>query len=205
MPEIDDFFIASAHNNETWMDVLTANKNQIIVVVYSTPILAAAIFTTFVAVFVDTAWCSCKGLLKEAREDDNPLISKRVRSAISAAIAIISAVHIAYALLVSCYACVAIKDQPDLILENSPLANVSIMVMAADGVLPLLCIATDVLAFFDRAVRVRNSFDLHMLFSAVPLCMLLSAFFYTVLMSFLLTSILSSNYQWTQPLVWSSH
>ena len=185
--------------------MLTANKNQIIVVVYSTPILAAAIFTTFVAVFMDTAWCSCKGLLKEAREDDNPLISKRVRSAISA-IAIISAVHIAYALLVSCYACVAIKDQPDFILKNSPLANVSIMVVAADGVLPLLCIATqDVLAFFVAAVRVQNSFDLHMLFSAVPLCMLLSAFFYTVLMSFLLTSILSSNYQWTQPLVWSSH
>ena len=137
--------------------MLTANKNQIIVVVYSTPILAAAIFTTFVAVFVGTAWCSCKDSLKEAREDDNPLISKRVRSAISA-IAIISAVHIAYALLVSCYACVAIKDQPDFILKNSPLANISIMVAAADGVLLLLCIATDVLAFF-VAVRVQNSFD----------------------------------------------
>ena len=112
--------------------------------------------------------------------------------------------HIAYALLVSCYACVAIKDQPKVILKNSPLANVSIMVVAADGVLLLLCIATDVLAFF-VAVRVQNSFDLHMLFSAVPLCMLLSAFFYTVLMSSLPTSILCSNYQWTQPLVRLSH
>ena len=157
IPEIDDSYIAAAHNDETWMNELTANKHQIVIVVYSTPTIAAAIFTIFVAVFVGTAWCSCRGSLQEAREDNNPFISKRVRSAI-AAIAIISAVHIAYALLVTCYACVAIKDQPELILKNSPLANISIMVAAADGVLLLLCIATDMLALF-VAVRTRSSFD----------------------------------------------
>ena len=159
MPEIDDYYIAAAHNDETWMDELTANKNQIVIVVYSTPTIAAAIFTIFVAVFVGTAWCSCysRGSLQTAREDNNPFISKRVRSAI-AAIAIISAVHLAYALLVTCYACVAIKDQPELILKSSPLANISIMVAAADGVLLLLCIATDMLALF-VAVRTRSSFD----------------------------------------------
>ena len=157
VPEIDDYYIAAAHNDETWMDQLKANKNQIVIVVYSTPIIAAAIFIIFVAVFVGTAWCSCKGSLHEAKEDENPFISKRVRSGISA-IAIISAVHIAYALLVSCYACVAIKDQPELLLKNSPLANISIMVAVADGVLLLLCIATDVLALF-VAVRTQNSFD----------------------------------------------
>ena len=157
VPEIDNFYIAAAHNDETWMDQLKANKNQIIIVVYSTPIIAAAIFIIFVAVFVGTAWCSCKDSLHEAREDANPFISKRVRSAISA-IAIISVVHIAYAFFVSCYACVAIKDQPELLLKDSPLANVSIMVAVADGALLLLCIATDILALF-VAVRTQDSFD----------------------------------------------
>jgi hypothetical protein len=157
VPEIDDCYIAAAHNDETWMDELTANKNQIVIVAYSTPALAAAIFTIFVVVFVGTAWCSCKDSLHGVRENDNPFISKRVRSAI-AAIAIISTVHIAYALLVSCYACVAIKDQPELLLKNSPLANISIMVAVVDGALLLLCIATDILAFF-MTVRSQNSFD----------------------------------------------
>ena len=101
MPEIDDSYIAAAHNDEIWMDELKANKNQIVIVVYSTPTIAAAIFTIFMAVFVGTTWCSCRGSLQKAREENNPLISKRVRSAI-AAVAIISAVHIAYyALLVT--------------------------------------------------------------------------------------------------------
>ena len=157
VPEIDTFYIAEAHNDDTWMDQLKANKNQIIIVVYSTPIIAAAIFIIFVAVFVGTAWCSCKDSLHEAREDDNPFISRRVRSAISA-IAIISAVHIAYAFFFFCYACVSIKDQPELLLKDSPLANVSIMVAVADGALLLLCIATDILALF-VAVRTQDSFD----------------------------------------------
>ena len=155
IPEIDDSYIAAAHNDETWMDELKANKHQIVIVVYCTPALAAAVFIIFVVVFVGTACCSCKDSLRRARETEHAFISNRVRSA-TAAIAIISAVHIAYALLVSCYACVAIQDQPEPILKSSPLANISIMVAAVDGVLLLLCIATDIGALF---VAVHYSFD----------------------------------------------
>ena len=156
IPEIDDDYIASAHNDKTWMDELNAHRHQIIIVVYSTPIIAAVIFITFVAVFVGTMWCSCKHSLENATEAD-PLTSKRVKSAL-AALAIISFVHITFAFLVTCYACVATRDQPEPILENSPLAHVSIMVAATDGVLLLLCIATDILALI-VALRKQNSFD----------------------------------------------
>ena len=66
----------------------------------------------------------------------------------TAAIAVISAVHITYALGISSFACTAIKDQPEFMSKSAPLSDVSIMVAVADGVLLLLCIVTDIVAFF---------------------------------------------------------
>ena len=75
------------------------------------------------------------------------LISNKWRSAI-AAIAVISAVNIFYALGAACYAWSAINHQPELTLRSTLLSNVSVMVALADSILLLLCITTDLLAFF---------------------------------------------------------
>ena len=154
-PEIDDSYIATAHNDESWMNELEAKKSQLVTIVYCTPILATVISTAFIAIFVGTAWCNCKESLQKSREDNSTLIGNKVRSAI-VAIAVISVVNILYAFGLACYACSAIKDQPEITLNSTPLANVSIMVAVVDFVLLLLCIATDILAL---CVAVRYSFD----------------------------------------------
>ena len=128
------------------MKELKANKNQVTIAVYSTPTIAAGIFIFFVTVFVGTAWCSYRG---------NVSVSPRMRSVVVAA-AMISVVHLVFAFAVSSYACVVMKDQPELILLYSPLANIPIMIAVADGLLLVLCIATDILAFF---TAIRFSFN----------------------------------------------
>ena len=142
-PEIDDSYIATAHNNESWMTELKARKNQIVTIAYCTPILAGVIFIAFIVVFVIILCCNYKQRLTT---DDSTLFSNKVKSAI-AALAMISLVNILYAFGLSCYACAAIKHQPEITMKTAPLANVSIMVLVLDFVLLLLCIATDILAF----------------------------------------------------------
>lgn len=147
-PEIDDSYIATAHNNESWMTELKAKKNQIVTIVYCTPILAGVIFIAFVVIFVSISWCNYK---QRSTTDNSTLFSNKVRSAI-AALAVISLVNILYAFGLSCYACSAIKHQPEVTMNTAPLANLSIMVSVVDFVLLLLCIATDILAFL-AAIR----------------------------------------------------
>jgi hypothetical protein len=130
------------------MDELQANKNQLVTIAYCMPILASVVFVIFVAVFVGTAFCSYRESIQKSKvEGSTKLFSNKWRSAI-VAVAVISAVNIFYALGASCYACAAIKDQPDLTFESTLLSNVSIMVAIADGILLLLCILTDILALF---------------------------------------------------------
>ena len=125
------------------MTELKARKNQIVTIAYCTPILAGVIFIAFIVIFVIILCCNYKQRLTT---DDSMLFSNKVRSAI-AALAVISLVNILYAFGLSCYACAAIKHQPEITMKTAPLANVSVMVLVLDFVLLLLCIATDILAF----------------------------------------------------------
>ena len=127
------------------MTELKARKNQIVTIAYCTPILAGVIFIAFIVIFVIILCCNYKQRLITAA-DDSTLFSNKVRSAI-AALAVISLVNILYAFGLSCYACAAIKHQPEITMKTAPLANISIMVLVLDCVLLLLCIATDILAF----------------------------------------------------------
>ena len=147
LPEIDDSYIAAAHNDETWMDELQANKNQLVNIAYCMPILASVAFIIFAAIFVGTAFCSYKESIQKLKVKNSMLISNKWRSAI-VAIALISVINIIYALGASCYAWAAIKDQPKLASESDLLSNVSLIAAIADAILLVLCIVTDILAFF---------------------------------------------------------
>ena len=129
------------------MEELQANKNQLVTIAYCMPTLASVAFVIFVAVFLGTACCSYKKSIQKSKADNSMLIRNKWRSAI-AAIAVISAVNIFYALGASCYAWSAIKHQPELTLRSTLLSNVSMMVALADSILLLLCITTDLFAFF---------------------------------------------------------
>ena len=129
------------------MEELQANKNRLVTIVYCMPTLASVAFVIFVAVFLGTACCSYKKSIQKSKADNSMLISNKWRSAI-AAIAVISAVNIFYALGASCYAWSAIKHQPELTFRSTLLSYVSVMVALADGILLLLCITTDLFAFF---------------------------------------------------------
>ena len=146
LPEIDDSYIAAAHNDETWMDKLQAHKNQLVNIAYCMPTLASVAFIIFAAIFVGTAFCSYRESIQKLKVEDSMLISNKWRSAI-AAIALISVINITYALGVSCYAWAIIKDQPELAFE-SDLSKVTLIAAIADAILLLLCIVTDILAFF---------------------------------------------------------
>ena len=73
------------------------------------------------------------------------------------AISIVSHAFITFTLGVSCYTSLQVQSQPaDFRSISSPLSNISIMVAAADGILLLVCILTDIVAFL-VAVSIASS------------------------------------------------
>lgn len=51
IPEIDDFYIATAHNDESWLSVVKAHNDQLTIIVYCAPTLVVTTFILIVAVF----------------------------------------------------------------------------------------------------------------------------------------------------------
>ena len=162
IPEIDDSYIATAHNDESWVRAVKAQNNQLITIIYCTPTLATITFILIAAIFIITScYNSCKSASQRSdivseRNDHETTDSSHCNARPTIiSIAVISPIFTLYTFGISCYACTKIKTQPKFMSNSSSLSDIPILTAAADGILLLLCVITELVAF---CVAISQSF-----------------------------------------------